>query len=193
MMSLFPTGILLWLSICAVQVLAFKIEIEPYKTDRPAPGDTLFYNIVIEQGDPKVVDFILYNGDLDNSTIIFEDMRLVGDQDASGYDIPFVPPGKKYTGRLGRVKTRGREVLIESDPFEIWPVGGPNAAGPSGGSSTTPTSTISVSIATQTKLITILPSSTTPAPAPTGGAFKIVTGTSGLLFCAAIPVFLVWI
>ncbi|PPQ84817.1 hypothetical protein CVT24_002924 [Panaeolus cyanescens] len=122
-----------WIALCTSRLAAFRIEVEPYDTDRPAPGETIFYNVFIEPGDPRVVDFVLYNGDLDNSTIIFHDLRLVGDEDASGFDIPFVPPGKKYTGRLTRPNTGGRTVFIESAPFEIWPAGTlPSTATPSG-------------------------------------------------------------
>ncbi|PPQ71916.1 hypothetical protein CVT24_008057, partial [Panaeolus cyanescens] len=105
--------------------LSFQLTIEPWETDRPAPGDTIFFNMIIEPGDPRVVDIIVFNGALGNHTIIFEDDRLLrtGDEDATGFDLPHFPPGTQYTGRLGRPKTQGREILAESRPFEIFPAG----------------------------------------------------------------------
>lgn len=67
---------------------------QPWQTDRPAPGLTLFYDIQVEQDDPVLVDILLFNGNLGNTTTIFgnSDLRKQDDRNA-GFDIPFVPPG----------------------------------------------------------------------------------------------------
>jgi len=68
---------------------------EPWQTDRPAPGVTLFYDIQVEQNDTVVlVDILLFNGSRGNTTTIFanSDLRKQDDRNA-GFDIPFVPPG----------------------------------------------------------------------------------------------------
>jgi len=71
---------------------AYIITTDPYQTDRPAPGLILFYNIQVQSGDPVLVDILLFNGSLGNTTTIFPDTDLRKDSNA-GFDIPFVPPG----------------------------------------------------------------------------------------------------
>ncbi|KAF9035189.1 hypothetical protein BJ165DRAFT_656840 [Panaeolus papilionaceus] len=188
----FAVTVFLIVSISILRTTAFQIEIEPWETDRPAPGDILFYNVVIEPGDPNTVDIILYNGELGNFTIIFDNDRFKGDSDATGFNIPSVPPGTQYTGRLGRPNTRGLEILAESRPFEIFPAGTKpsTASGSSSRSSTRTTSSqVSVSVATMTKILTLQPSSTPPTQTQPGGAMKLLSGMGTLVGTLSMVLF----
>jgi len=64
----------------------------PYQTDRPVPGLVIFFDIQFQTSEPYIVNILLFNGSLGNTTAILGDINLDKDS-SSGFTIPFVPPG----------------------------------------------------------------------------------------------------
>ncbi|KIM37390.1 hypothetical protein M413DRAFT_448454 [Hebeloma cylindrosporum] len=118
---------------------AYVITTQPWQTDRPAPGLTLFYDIQVEQNDPVLVDILLFNGSLGNTTVIFGNNDLTKKDDRNaGFDIPFVPPGTTYAIRL--VETSTKRFLQDSPQFQIFAVG--SASGSTSSASSVPPTTL---------------------------------------------------
>ncbi|CAA7263873.1 unnamed protein product [Cyclocybe aegerita] len=106
--------------------LSYVITTEPWQTNRPVPGGTIFYNIQHTEGEVVLVDILLISATRGNTTTIFGDSDLTKQDDANaGFTIPFVPPGM-YMIRL--VATSTKQFLADSPQFEIFPVGTASAS-----------------------------------------------------------------
>ncbi|KAF8155725.1 hypothetical protein B0H34DRAFT_714612 [Crassisporium funariophilum] len=163
--------LLLTLFATFLQSSAYIITTEPWQTDRPIPDSTLFYNIVVETGDPVLVDVLLVNGRLGNVTTIFGDSDLTKPEDSkAGFTVPFCPPGKQYAVRL--VETSTKRFLKDSPEFQIFPAGTPSGAPTTGAQPTSTTSSPSLSPPTATT-----PSATSTTNTPSNGQASNNTGT----------------
>lgn len=158
---------------------AYVITTEPWQTDRPAPGLTLFYDIQVEQNDTVVlVDILLFNGSRGNTTTIFgnSDLRKQDDRNA-GFDIPFVPPGTAYAIRL--VETSTKRFLQDSPQFQIFAVSLVAVDSTSLVVSSIPPTTLATPSGLSTASITALSSTSLPSTSPAGaGNSPPTTGSS---------------